>query len=285
MSRLTPGNRKALRETIAALREGVAGGMSGAAAAGGRSKGGISAHSSSDVRYMSPDDREMEYARRNAEAKQSWVDAWKDKTKDWDKSELVKNDEGVTGWWRTTENGHKIFIAQDGTPPKKPGWFGKKDVDLDEPLRKLAGPNATYKQPTEQEIASAKKKAKNTRWKKPDLKEEAVEITRTAEHLGISEKNLLKAFHAAELEDLDEDTWSKLENTDSFDTDTYAKADAKAREYDRDIARILRSMGDTLPASIVLFRKGKAPYLVGGNTRLMASRALGAKPKVLALHV
>lgn len=142
-----------------------------------------------------------------------------------------------------------------------------------------------YKQPTEQEIASAKKKAKNTRWKKPDLKEEAVEITRTAEHLGISEKNLLEAFHAAELEDLDEDTWSKLENTDSFDTDTYAKVDAKARKYDRDIAWTLRRMGDTLPASIVLFRKGKAPYLVGGNTRLMASRALGAKPKVLALHV
>jgi hypothetical protein len=34
-----------------------------------------------------------------------------------------------------------------------------------------------------------------------------------------------------------------------------------------------------------LIKKGEPPYLIGGNTRLMASRAFGAKPKVLMIRV
>jgi hypothetical protein len=32
---------------------------------------------------------------------------------------------------------------------------------------------------------------------------------------------------------------------------------------------------------MVVHRKGKPPYLVGGNTRLMVSRALGITPHVI----
>ncbi len=76
-----------------------------------------------------------------------------------------------------------------------------------------------------------------------------------------------------------------MENTDSFETNTVQKAVNLAKEYDRDIAKIFQGMGKKLPAPIVLMRKGKPPYLVGGNSRLMASRALGTKPKILAVRV
>ena len=38
--------------------------------------------------------------------------------------------------------------------------------------------------------------------------------------------------------------------------------------------------GGTLPAPIVLMQNNE-PYLVGGNTRLMVSRAMGVQPMIL----
>jgi hypothetical protein len=55
----------------------------------------------------------------------------------------------------------------------------------------------------------------------------------------------------------------------------------------RDIMRIIEGMehGDTLPAPIVLFRDGHPPYLIAGNTRLLVARAMGRRPKILAVRM
>lgn len=142
-----------------------------------------------------------------------------------------------------------------------------------------------YKEPSKGDIAKAKRDAKKTTWKKPDIDEEIGEIRRTAKAFGMSAKALREAAKKAKIENLDDKTWSKLENTDSFDTDTVGKAMALAKEYDRDIASVVKGIGGDLPAPIVLMKKGEPPYLIGGNTRLMAARAVGARPKVLMVRI
>lgn len=142
-----------------------------------------------------------------------------------------------------------------------------------------------YIAPSKADVKKAKREAKNTTWKKPDIEEEMGEIERTAKAFGIDKKKVIEAAKKADLVDLDEKTWSKLENTDSFDTDSVQKAMQLAEEYDRDIASVIKGIGGDLPAPIVLIKKGEPPYLIGGNTRLMASRALGAKPKFLIVRV
>lgn len=158
---------------------------------------------------------------------------------------------------------------------------GKGQEAKPEPKKKY---NA-YTETPKQDIQAAKKRAKDTKWSKPSLGHEEGEVTRTAETLKIPPKKLLKAFDDGKVETLSDKDWSRLENTDSYDTDTFEKADALAKEYDRGIAKVVQGLGGTLPAPIVLFRKGEPPYLVGGNTRLMAARAFGAKPQVLALRL
>lgn len=145
-------------------------------------------------------------------------------------------------------------------------------------------PKIVYRPPSPVEISRAKQEHTKTSWIKPSLEDEAGEIERTSQDLGIPKEKLDKAGRAAKLEPLDEDTWSKLENTDSYDTDTVGKAQKLSKKYNRDIASVLNGMGKELPAPIVLIHKG-TPYLIGGNTRLMASRSIGAKPKVLMIRI
>jgi hypothetical protein len=142
-----------------------------------------------------------------------------------------------------------------------------------------------FKEPSADEIARGKSKAKDTTWSKPSLDAEEAEVQRTVKELGVPRDKLLQAAKQGTLQDLDDETWSQLENTDSNDTDTVEKATGKAKEYNRDIARVIRGLGGNLPAPIVLMRKGEPPYLVGGNTRLMAAKAFGVKPKILAVHL
>lgn len=143
-----------------------------------------------------------------------------------------------------------------------------------------------YKKPTKEQVERAKREAPNTKWKKPDIDEEQGEIERTALDLGIDNyEDLMGRAKKSKLEPLTDELWSQLENTDSYDTDTVKKADRLAREYNRDIASVFDGMGKELPSPIVLLRDGEPPYLVGGNTRLMASRALGHTPKVLLVRM
>ena len=161
----------------------------------------------------------------------------------------------------------------------------KEEGKAKEPQEEEGQDKQVFKKPSSKVIAEAKAKAGETTWSPPDLAEEEGELTRTAEALGVDPEALQQAAQSAQLEDLDDDVWSELENTDSFDTDTVEKAVALAKEYNRDIDRVLQGIGKDMPAPLVLLREGEPPYLVGGNTRLMAARATGAKPKILAIHL
>jgi hypothetical protein len=114
--------------------------------------------------------------------------------------------------------------------------------------------------------------------------EEVSEIYRTAEVLGIDFETLMKRVKESNLEILDDKTWEMMENSDSWETVTVDEANARAYDYDRDIANVFEGMGKELPAPIVLMNDG-TPYLIAGNTRLMASRALKVRPKVLMVRM
>ncbi|KKW13002.1 MAG: hypothetical protein UY48_C0006G0055 [Candidatus Gottesmanbacteria bacterium GW2011_GWB1_49_7] len=131
----------------------------------------------------------------------------------------------------------------------------------------------------------AKKNASKTKWVKPSISEEIEELERTAEEEGIALEVLLQACETAKLVTLTDDVWSQLDNSWSWETETIELAIEYADEIGRDTTRILRGVGGTLPAPMVLFREGHNPYLIGGNTRLSVFRALNATPKVLAVHI
>jgi len=120
------------------------------------------------------------------------------------------------------------------------------------------------------------------KWRKPDLGDEMGEIERTAEELGVDPRKLKHAAKKGGVSKLSDKDWEGMENTDSWETDTPEKARDLAKEYERDISRVEAGLdkGGNMPAPVVLFRKDKPPYLIGGNTRLMAARAKGIRPKI-----
>ena len=182
--------------------------------------------------------------------------------------------------WKDKEKMEAYLADHPGANPDNHEVVGSDEGSEDDEQE------VVYKKPTKEQVERAKREAPKTKWKKPDLKEEQGEVERTALDLGIENyEDIMAAGKKAKLEPLDDDTWSQLENTDSYDTDTMKKADSRARKYNRDIASVLDGMGKELPSPVVLFREGEPPYLVGGNTRLMASRALGHTPKVLAIRL
>jgi hypothetical protein len=126
-------------------------------------------------------------------------------------------------------------------------------------------------------------------WRLPDdgERERAKgELVRTAEELGIDYESLEKAFDVATLEELSDEQWESMENTDS----TGQWTQTEVEEYigtRRDHGRIFQMIerGEALSGPIVLFRDDKPPYLIGGNTRLLACKALHIKPQILALRM
>jgi hypothetical protein len=196
---------------------------------------------------------------------------------------------GKKGVWRTTHGTH-IFIPSD----KSPAFIPKRGSDIalgGKARRKKIAKTAekpekvVFSEPAKQDVEAAKKKAASTKWQAPDLSFEAGEIKRTGNSLGIPARKLQAAAKNAKLAALSDSDWSELENTDSNDTTSVAKAVAKAKEYNRDITSVIKGLGGELPAPIVLKRKGEAPYLIAGNTRLMVSKAFGIKPKVLVIDL
>jgi len=77
--------------------------------------------------------------------------------------------------------------------------------------------------------------------------------------------------------------WSKLKNTDSYNTKTIEgmqKAMKANREF-RDINRILKQFFSGKVQAPIIIKLGDGSYeLIAGNTRLMLSRVLGLTPKV-----
>lgn len=124
-------------------------------------------------------------------------------------------------------------------------------------------------------------------WTHPHLHDEIEEFSRTAEDLGIPEESLISAYTMAEIRGLGDDVWSKLENSDSYGVKSEEDARVLAETYSRDIDSIFEAIekDSQLPAPIVLLRSNHPPYLIAGNTRLMAARAKKINPDVLFLEM
>ena len=129
------------------------------------------------------------------------------------------------------------------------------------------------------------------KWSKPSYDEEESEFTRTSLELEIPVDMLRAAFLKGGLVDLPNWMWCSLLNTDSNDVFSLAEAEGRAKLYNRDLSRIVQGMSSrsTIPAPIVISRGDSLgnprPYLVAGNTRLMACRVLNVRPKVWMMNV
>ncbi len=128
-------------------------------------------------------------------------------------------------------------------------------------------------------------------WRIPTKQSEWGEIERTSEALNIPIQKITAAFQRAKLEELSDETWDEMLNCDSRDR-SWTLEDVLAYyptrpDHPREPQKILDAMnaGDTLPATVVLYRDGEPPYLIGGSTRLSVARATGRRPKVLAVRI
>ena len=129
---------------------------------------------------------------------------------------------------------------------------------------------------------------------KPDLKGEKDELQRVAQHLSREEniettvKELVDAFNKSTEEQIPNDVWKKLENTESNEIE---KGDMKAaykvaKMYKKTSPRILAKSlvdGDYKRPLIVQF--GDRYHLVAGNTRLCTAAALGINPNVFIADI
>ena len=129
---------------------------------------------------------------------------------------------------------------------------------------------------------------KPVRWTMPNIMKEREELARTAKALNINQKQLMQAVRNGRLVALDNGTWAKMQNTQSRDIQQ-GKAGVQAvmqmgKENDRDAGSIFQGFqtGGDMPASIVLMNKG-TPYLVAGNTRLAAAKAMGIRPNIFII--
>ena len=98
-------------------------------------------------------------------------------------------------------------------------------------------------------------------------------------------ETMILDFKKAKPEDLDDRIWHKLENTDSNSIKSGDLNSAKklAKKYNKNIGSILSAIDkqEEIPTPMILKKPDGSYTLVGGNTRLMALRAKGIKPKVL----
>ena len=142
--------------------------------------------------------------------------------------------------------------------------------------------------PQEKPPASALERGESVspQWIRPTLEYEGGEIDRTARELGLDTHRLRDAFMNGQLEDLTDDDWNQLENTESAEHLTLEEVRGILEEK-RDFSSIEEGLtqGRDIYAPAVLFRPGHRPYLIGGNSRLMGCRALNIRPKILAVQM
>ena len=78
-----------------------------------------------------------------------------------------------------------------------------------------------------------------------------------------------------------------MENTDYNEVKTIEDVKRFADEYERNSDAIIDGFkqGKPMAAPIVALRKGKRPYLISGNTRLMVSKALEIIPELYVINL
>ncbi|MEI7709201.1 MAG: hypothetical protein WCI76_00635 [bacterium] len=137
-------------------------------------------------------------------------------------------------------------------------------------------------------------------WIRPNIEEERGEVERVVrEFLGkeATKENvdqIIQLLESAPLIDLSDGDWEMLENTDSFHNirpGHLEDAESITEKYNLDLAPVNKRNFQNLLTGFQNGRNMKAPtilrnsagklHLVSGNTRLMISRALGVRPKIV----
>lgn len=123
-------------------------------------------------------------------------------------------------------------------------------------------------------------------WRMPSWEEEVAEFLRVEADLGIPLDSLRGLYKRSAVRLLETRVWSRLQNSDSRDMfpGEHRRARDIAIQRGRDIDRVLDAFrnGGVLPMPVVLLRHDGSPYLIGGNTRLMACRVEGRAAPMLA---
>lgn len=124
---------------------------------------------------------------------------------------------------------------------------------------------------------------KPVQWRMPNIMEERGEVRRQAQAMGMDWRQLMQAIKQARLVPLDDQTWARMQNTNSNDPNLNMQELMSWTH--RDIGRILQvfQTGGTLPAPIVLIHEG-TPICLAGNTRLSVCKVLGVRPQVLMVQ-
>lgn len=134
-------------------------------------------------------------------------------------------------------------------------------------------------------------------WVRPNIQSEMGEIERITKMVSGSDdhsdrhyqevlQEIIQAMETASFEELTDEMWSILENTDSYHNvrpGYMEDAQKLALKYNRDWKTLLDALQHNTPiqAPIILIQKDSVPHLVAGNTRLIIARALGAKAHAL----
>jgi DNA polymerase III epsilon subunit-like protein len=135
-------------------------------------------------------------------------------------------------------------------------------------------------------IKILKEMKRNVQYVKPSLSIEKDELERTAEFFSYDVNRLIEKFDDGELVKLDDKDWKKLENTDSNKIDNIEDIKTLSVKYNKDFDNVYNqiTVNKKIEAPIILYRKRKPYYLVGGNTRLMILKSLGLKPMVWVIE-
>lgn len=128
---------------------------------------------------------------------------------------------------------------------------------------------------------------KEHKWHRPSTEEEKHEIRDRAKDLGVSHKHLADKIRKGKIAPLEDKHWKAMENTDSWGTTKMSHVKKVAKGYGKNWEKVHQGYkkGHSMAAPMVVHRKKKRPYLVGGNTRLMVARAHKIRPHVVHVHL
>ena len=120
------------------------------------------------------------------------------------------------------------------------------------------------------------------KWHKPSIESEIEAFEQAARVLSLDLETVLQKVARGWMEEMSDSVWSQLQNSDSWKIESMEEAEKISNLRDKNLASIIGAIidGKGVPAPIVLFLSDRTPYLVSGNTRLMAAKALGSVPEV-----
>ena len=137
-------------------------------------------------------------------------------------------------------------------------------------------------------------------WYKDTFNNEVGEFERVVDDLTANRKSdaewdmmfgkFKKIYNAATSKDLNDNIWSKIKNTDSWQTTTIDKVNKAISSNskssgNRDIYKVLKEVLGTRARCPIVLDYAGTYTLIAGNTRLMACRLIGITPKVIFVKV